>query len=152
MSFIGSFFGGMAARAAVPMVALGGAGAYKSGALDNLPIGQMLGTAPSHYEMDARIVSVSTDCRLLGRVNGSLRRTQAMRCSEAVSLLKTPAFVGYEVTPSEYVEYIYYAPDGQNTLRGSISRSRDAQGRAYRKGGVVKIRVDAKDPQRSEVI
>ena len=81
-----------------------------------------------------------------------MRRTEAMRCSEAVSLLKTPAFVGYEVTPSEHVEYIYYAPDGQNTLRGSISRARDTQGRAYRKGGVVKIRVDATDPKRSEVI
>lgn len=152
MSFMGSFFGGMAARAAVPMVALGGAGAYKSGALDNLPIGQMLGTAPSHFEMDARIVSVSTGCRLLGRVNGTLQRTEAMNCTEAVNLLKTPAFIGYEVRPSEHVEYIYYTPDGQATLRGTISSATDSQGRAYRKGGVVKIRVDASDPKQSQVI
>lgn len=151
MSFFGSMMGSLAGRAAAPLMGVAGLGAYKSGMLEGLPIPGMA-QAPSHYEMQARITDVEQACRLRYRVDGKLRQTQPVQCHRAVEMLKKPEFIGYTVHKSERVTYTYYSMDGKSTLTGTLSNAKNARGGLYRKNDVINIRVDTKDPSKSEVI
>lgn len=151
MSFFGSMMGSLIGRAALPVVGIAGIGAYNSGYLNDLPIPGKT-AAPSHFEMQARIIDVERACRLRYTTGGKLRQTEALDCTRAVEMLKRPDFVGYTVHKSERVTYSYYTPSGQSTLTGTLPRAKDASGRAYRKNDVITIRIDAKDPTKSEVI
>ena len=136
MSFLGSMMGSMAGRMAVPAVALGGAGAYQSGALEQFGLPSMM---PSHYEMEARVVSVERRCRLMGRRDGSLTRTAPMLCDRAVEMMRDASFKGFELRSETSATYVYYTKDGNGTLTGHMS------GEGRHKGEVIRIRVDAKD-------
>jgi len=151
MSFFGSMMGSMAGRAAVPVMGAASFGAYQSGALDGMNIPGMA-KPPSHYEMQARITDVSEACRLRYRVEGKLRQTEALDCYRAVEMLKRPQFIGSTLHKSERVTYSYYSMDGQSTLQGTLPSSKDRNGRLFRKNDVINIRIDAKDPSKSEVI
>lgn len=151
MSFMGTLMGNLAARMAFPLMAAGGFAAYKGGAFEgmDLPIGP---SSPSHYEMSARIVSIESACQLEFMSDGKVQRTQPMACPQAVNALKNPSFRGYQIIPTERATYIYYAPDGESTLKGYVEGTTDAQGRPYKRGDVIQIRVDPKYPAESEVI
>ncbi len=151
MSFMGSMLGSIVGRAAVPVVGVAGLGAYNSGALEGMNI-PGLPSGPSHYEMQARVINIDESCNLRFRVDGKLRQTEAMDCLRAVDLLKRPEFVGYTVHKAERVTYSYYAMDGKSTLVGTIRNVRDASGRRYQKNDVIDIRINARDPSKSEVI
>lgn len=151
MSFFGTMMGNLAARAVLPLVAVGGYGAYKTGALDGMNIPGIAGS-PSHYEMQARIVDVSNSCRLRFRQDGKLRQTEALNCNRAVSMLKQPNFANYSLHKSEEVTYSYYSMDGTQTLVGKLNSGYDANGRAYQRNDVINIRVSTRDPSDSEVI
>lgn len=150
MSFLGSMMGGIAGRAAVPLVGIAGIGAYKSGTLEQYGLPTM--GAPSHFEMQARVTSVEEACRLRYREAGKLRQTGAMPCNRAVDLLRKPEFVGYTIHKSIETRYAYYTLDGNSTHTGTLNSGADARGRPFQKNDVIEIRVDAKDPTRSEVI
>lgn len=151
MSFLGSMVGSMAGRAAVPLVGAASFGVYKSGALEGMNI-PGLAKPPSHFEMQARVVSVEERCRLRYRVDGKLRQTEPLDCYRAVEMLKRPAFKGSTIHKSEQVIYTYFSMDGKETLTGTLPAVKDARGRLYRTNDVINIRVDAKDPSISEVI
>ena len=151
MSFMGSMMGSIVGRAAVPLMGAASFGAYKSGALEGIPL-PGVAAAPSHYEMQARITNVEQMCNLRVRVEGKLRQTDAVDCSRAVSLLQRPEFVGYEIHKSDRVVYSYYAPDGQSTMTGVLKSATDRAGRRYQKNDVINIRINARDPSKSEVI
>jgi len=151
MSFFGTMMGNLAARAVLPLLALGGYGAYKVGALDEIEI-PGIAKGPSHYEMQARITDVSNSCRLRFRQDGKLRQTEALDCQRAVSMLKQPTFANYSIHKSESVTYTYYSMDGTETLVGTMTGNSDANGRPYRRNDVINIRVSTKDPSNSEVI
>lgn len=151
MSFFGTMMGNLAARAVLPLVAVGGYGAYKTGALEGVDIPGMA-KGPSHYEMQARITNVSNSCRLRFRTDGKLRQTEALDCNRAVSMLKQPDFADYTLYKSEEVTYSYYSMDGTQTLVGTLNGSRDARGRPYQRNDVINIRVSTKNPSDSEVI
>ena len=150
MSFIGSFMGGMAARAAVPVVAAAGFGAYQGGAFETLPI-SLPGTGPSHYDMSARIVGIERVCRLTFRKDGQLNRTSPMDCRQAVQALTQPVFRNYQLQSTLEIDYRYYAPDGEQTLLDSVSLP-DAGNVPYRVNDVIQIRVNAKNPRDTKVI
>lgn len=151
MSFMGTMLGSIAGRAAIPLIAAGGFGAYKSGAMNGLPIPGMA-PAPSHFEMQARITNVKNACHLRYRANGKLRQTEALECDRAVSMLQKPDFAGYSLHKAEQVTYSYFSMDGTSTLHGTINRGHDANGRRYRKNDVITIRVDSSDHSKSKVI
>lgn len=151
MSFLGSFIGSLAGRAAVPVVAAAGFGAYKGGAFDSLPL-PIPGAGPSHFEMEARITGVERVCRLTFRQEGKLRRTQPMPCAQAVETLRDPVFRNYQLSVTREVTYVYYQPDGAGTFTGRLAVSEGGEARAYRINQIIPIRVDAKNPRDSEVI
>jgi len=151
MSFMGTMLGSIAGRAALPLMGAAGFGAYKSGALEGMNIPGMP-SAPSHYEMQARIVNVEHTCNLRFRVDGKLRQTETMNCARAVDLMKRPDFIGYTLHKSERVTYSYYAPDGQSTLTGTLRSAKSSTGEQYRTNDVINIRISASDPSQSEVI
>ncbi len=151
MSFLGSMVGTMMGRLVLPAAAVGGVGAYKTGALDGMSI-PGLASAPAHYEMQARVTRVDNTCHLRFRSNGTLQQTEALDCHRAVEMLKTPDFSGYTLHKSERITYSYYAMDGNSTLNGTLNSGRDANGRPYRRNDVINIRVSSKNPSKSEVI
>jgi hypothetical protein len=150
MSFLGSMMGGLAGRAAVPLVGVAGLGAYKSGSLEQFGLPAM--SAPAHFEMQARVTSVEEACRLRYRDDGKLRQTKALPCHRAVALLRQADFVGYTIHKSVETKYTYYALDGKSTYTGVLVAEPGPVGPNYRKNDVINIRIDAKDPTRSEVI
>ena len=151
MSFMGTMLGSIAGRAALPLMGVAGFGAYKSGALDGMPIPGVTGSH-SHFEMQARVTKVEQHCNLRFREDGKLRQTEKLDCLRAVDLLKKPEFVGYTIHKSDRVIYSYYAPDGQSTLTGVLHPKNTPSGRSYQKNDVINIRISAKDPSKSEVI
>jgi len=151
MSLMGSMVGTMMGRLVMPAAAVGSVGAYKTGALDGMSIPGMA-SAPSHYEMQARVSSVDQTCHLRFREKGQLRQTEALDCTRAVDLLRQPKFVGYSLHKSELVTYHYYSMDGRSTLSGTLTSARDAAGRPYRRNDVINIRVSSSNPAQSEVI
>lgn len=151
MSFMGSMLGTLVGRLFLPAAAVGGVGAYKMGALDGMAIPGMA-TAPSHYQMQARVTSIDNSCRLRFRTDGKLRQTEAMSCSHAIGMLKKPEFANYTLHKSEQVTYSYYSMDGKSTLTGTLSSGRDANGRPYQRNDVINIRVDSGDQSKSQVI
>ena len=132
MSFLGSMLGSLAGRAALPVMGAASYGAYQSGALDGIDIPGMA-KAPSHYEMQARIVDVQEACRLRYRTEGKLRQTEPVDCYRAIEMLKRPQFLGSTIHKSERVTYAYYSMDGQSTLKGTLTSVKDGNGRPYRK-------------------
>ena len=151
MSFFGSLLGGIAGRTVLPLMGVAGIGAYNSGALNKMPTSEMF-SAPSHYEMQARITNIEHTCHLRSRVDGKLRQTEALGCSQAVDMLARPSFAGYTLYKNERIQYSYYSMDGQSTLVGTVKNGHGKTGRTYRLNDVINIRVDSDDHSSSEAI
>jgi hypothetical protein len=81
-----------------------------------------------------------------------LKQTSALPCHRAVALLQKAEFVGYTIHKSVETKYTYYTLDGKSTYTGVLVSGSNPVAPTYRKNDVIDIRVDAKDPTRSEVI
>ena len=112
-------------------------------------------TAPAKsakfLEVEARISDVTRQCRLLDMRGATITRTAPMPCFKAEEMLTRDAFAGFELQRVADIAYIYYAPDGKTVLKGSFSPKSGDESQ-FRVGAVIDIRVDPRNPERSEPI
>lgn len=120
-----------------------GLGAYQADAVDMLAFD--IPERPSHYEMSARVVSVTKVCRLQFE-SGSDRFTRPMRCLDARRAVKRPLFTDYTVVERDHVEYRYYGPRG-NELNGRLEVGHGADGPEFSVNDLFPIRVDIENPK-----
>ena len=120
-----------------------GFGAYQADALGSLSFD--IPERPSHYEMNARVVSVTKICRLQFNA-GQSRLTRAMHCRDARKAVKRPLFADYEVIERDRVEYRYYGPRG-GELTGQFEVGHIADVPAFGVNDLFPVQVNIENPE-----